>query len=173
MTRWENTLLCVFTLIVDVCPTPPHLTSPPHLACACAPPGLLDLHTQPVPVASFVRETVGMFNVQARECGVALRIIMGPKLVDKRQSNLKSSLIGMTMRRPAPPGGGSPAKGHRLAEPSQANSDAAKSVYSASSSKKRHADAIRAAAEPSFTDLDMVPIDKFKMEQVRSFASLG
>lgn len=40
--------------------------------------GILELHKENISVLEFLRDRVGMFSLQARECGVALRMNMGP-----------------------------------------------------------------------------------------------
>ena len=40
--------------------------------------GILELHKENISVLEFLRDRVGMFSLQARECGVALKMNMGP-----------------------------------------------------------------------------------------------
>lgn len=101
--------------------------------------GILELHKENISVLEFLKDRVGMFSLQARECGVTLKMNIGPL-------GAQANITGSTDSIPSPPSS-------RVPSPSPSLSSSPATICEADASLQ---------LEPH----DNIFADKFKMDQV-------
>ena len=153
--------------------------------------GILELHQESVPVYVFIKESVAMFNVQARDCGVILRVIFDKPPSDdiegeshmgdenssgiaRNLHRIRGNVLGMNILSNRP--GSVQAYTPRDVQGSNASANRSRRVSGGhhrggpfagggpSSVLSENVDFVRAIDE-----FDTISLDKFKMDQVNVF----
>ena len=134
--------------------------------------GLLELHQESVGIFGFIKESVAMFNVQARDCGVTLRVLFERPISDEYEGdNDDSSSLASRLNRMRGSVGAVVSNSRGSGEPNGHRN----SVNTNNRSRRIHSGQQRRAGNSSsgimddidaINHLDMISLDKFKMDQV-------
>ena len=134
--------------------------------------GLLVLHQESVHVIGFIKESIAMFNVQARDCGVTLRIIFEKPLSSDNdgEGDDSSSVLSRLHRLRGNVGGLPVVPVHRGSLGSNTRRDRHGNSARGSTSGRHqrgggHSSGLSENGD-SIDDNDTISLDKFKMDQV-------